>query len=416
MRLLRWLWENISSLLLAFVLALTVWVAAVSAEDPVQERTMATPVPIELRNVPTGLMIVQKPAETTRVTLRAPQSVWDNLSPADLEVWADLTGAQAGLVRLELHSRIDVRPVEVTHLEPSTISLRLEPTASNEFPVQVETIGEPAVGYRANPATIDPTSTVVTGPSPAVDQVDKVLARLDLSGRSQDVNEIIDLEPVDANGDVVSGVSLNPKQVQVTVKVEDLGGYRSVVVSPKIEGEVEPGYQLTRITVTPTLVRVFSPDPQVVNELSGFVETEPVSLAGATEDFERRVALNLPEGVSIVGEQSVVVQVSIAPIENSITITRPVEFQGLGPGLYAQASPETVNLILNGPLPVLDNLAADDVRVVLDLGNLAQGTHQLTPNVIAASPQIRVQSILPDTIEVTITDVPPPTPTVTPEP
>jgi YbbR domain-containing protein len=416
MRVLRWLWENFSSLLLAFVLALTVWVAAVSAEDPVQERTMTTPVPIELRNIPPGLMIVQKPAESTRVTLRAPQSVWDNLSPADLEVWADLAGAQSGSVRLELHSKIDVRPVEVTHLEPSTISLRLEPTASNEFSIELDTVGEPAVGYRANQAVIDPTTTVVSGPSPAVGQVDRVVAQLDLSGRSQDINELLTLQAVDSNGDVVTGVSLDPDQVQVNAKIEDLGGYRSVVVSPKIEGEVEPGYQLTRITVTPTLVRVFSPDPQVVNGLSGFVETEPVSLAGATEDFERRVALNLPEGVSIVGEQSVVVQVSITPIENSITITRPVEFQGLAPGLYAQASPETVNLILNGPLPVLDNLTTDDVRVVLDLGSLAQGTHQLTPNVIAASPQVRVQSILPDTIEVTITDVPPPTPTPTPEP
>ncbi|MGA9531124.1 MAG: CdaR family protein [Anaerolineales bacterium] len=413
MRLLRWLWENISSLLLALVLALTVWVAAVSAEDPVQERTMATAVPIELRNVPSGLMIVQKPAVSTRVTLRAPQSVWDNLSAADLEVWADLSGAQAGLVRLDLHSKIDIRPVEITHLEPSTISLRLEPTASKEFSIELNSIGEPAVGYRANEAVIDPTTAVVSGPSPAVGQVDRVIAQLDLSGRSQDINEVLTLQPVDSNGDVVSGVSLKPDQVQVEAKIEDLGGYRSVVVSPKIEGEVEPGYQLTRITVTPTLVRVFSPDPRVVNGLSGFVETEPVSLAGATEDFDRRVALNLPEGVSIVGEQSVVVQVSITPIENSITITRLVEFQGLAPGLYAQASPETVNLILNGPLPVLDNLTSDDVRVVLDLGSLGQGTHQLTPNVIAASPQIRVQSILPDTIEVTITDVPPPTPTPT---
>jgi YbbR domain-containing protein len=416
MRMLRWLWGNLSSLLLAFVLALTVWVAAVSAEDPVQERTMAGAVPIELRNVPSNLMIVQEPARTSRITLRAPQSVWDNLSAADVQIWADLSGAQPGQLRLDLQSKVDVRPVEVTDLDPSTISLRLEPTASNEFSIELETVGEPAVGYRANQPVIDPAKTVVTGPSPSVSQVDRVVARLDLSGRSQDLTESLDLQPLDSNGEVVDGLSLDPNQTDVTVTIEDLGGYRSVVVLPKIEGEVEPGYQLTRITVTPTLVRVFSSDPQVVNELSGFVETEPVSLAGATEDFDRRVGLNLPEGVSIVGEQSVVVQVSIQPIENSITITRAVEFQGLPSGLYAQSSPEAVNLILNGPLPTLDSLLMEDVRVVVDLGNLQQGTHQLTPEVIVASPQVRVQSILPDTIEVTITDVPPPTPTPTPTP
>jgi YbbR domain-containing protein len=188
-----------------------------------------------------------------------------------------------------------------------------------------------------------------------------------------------------------------------------------VVVSPRIEGEVEPGYQLTRITVSPTLVRVFSSDPQKVSELSGFVETESVSLEGATSEFERRVSLNLPEGVSIVGEQSVLVRVSISPIENSITITQAIEFQGLEDELYASASPEQVNLILNGPLPTLEALTSDDLRVVADLLGLQIGTHQVTPEVIVSSPEVRVQSILPDTIEVTITDVPPPTATAPPD-
>ncbi len=108
-------------------------------------------------------------------------------------------------------------------------------------------------------------------------------------------------------------------------------------------------------------------------------------------------------------------RVSISPIENSITLTQPIEFQGLEEGLFATASPEQVNLILNGPLPTLESLTPDDVRVVADLLGLDVGTHQITPDVIVSSPEVRAQSILPDTIEVTITDVPPPTATAPPE-
>ncbi len=175
-----------------------------------------------------------------------------------------------------------------------------------------------------------------------------------------------------------------------------------------------PGYQLTGITVQPTLVTVFSSDPNLVDQLGGFVETEPVSLAGVTGDIQKNVGLSLPDGVSIVGEKTVTVRVSISPIENSIKVTRPVEITGLRQGLFAQASPDTVSVILNGPVPILDNLQPDDVRIVLDLIDMTAGTYQLTPEVLTSSNDIKVQSVLPDTIEVTISTTPPPTPQPTP--
>lgn len=414
MMILRWLWRNLSSLLLALVLALTVWVAAINAEDPIEQRTFASAIQIEIRNKPSDLLIVQPPPATARVSLRAPRSVWERLSAEDITIWADLSGAEPGELRLQLRYQVSEEPAQVTGLEPASVSMRLESSASEQFPIEVKVTGEPAIGYRANPPVVEPQQVTVTGPSPKVSQVELVMAEVDLSGRSTDLNQNISLLPMNSEGQVVEGVELQPASASVAVAIEDLGGYRSVVVLPRIEGGVEPGYQLTRITVSPTLVRVFAPDPQVINDLSSFVETEPVDLTGATEDFERRVSLNLPEGVSIVGEPSVLVMISIDPIENSITVTRGVELQGLGQDLYASASPSTVDLILFGPLPILDELALDDVRVVVDLLGLGIGTHQLEPEVIVASPDVNVQSVLPDTIEVTITDVPPPTPTPAP--
>jgi YbbR domain-containing protein len=411
---LRWLWRNLSSLLLALVLAITVWVAAVSAEDPVEERTLPNPVPIELRSQPAGLMIVNQPPETARVTLRSPQSVWNGLSQADVELWVDLASATTGEGRYPVQYRVGARPVEITRIEPANLTLTLEPTASAVFPVEINIVGEPPVGFRATAPQLEPAEVTVIGPDSAVSRIATVASEIDISGRSQALIEQIEPLPLDENGNPVAGVTLQPATIRVTIGIEDLGGYRSVVVLPKIEGELEPGYQLTQITVSPTLVRVFASDPLAMNELSGFVETEPVSLTNVTDDFERRVSLDLPTGVSIVGEQSVLVRVSIDPIETSITITREVEVQGLEDGLYALASPQSVSLILTGPLPVLDGLQPRDVRVIIDVLGLAEGSHQLTPEVIVALPEVNVQSVLPDTIELTITDTPPPTPTAVP--
>jgi YbbR domain-containing protein len=128
------------------------------------------------------------------------------------------------------------------------------------------------------------------------------------------------------------------------------------------------------------------------------------------------VLLNLPTGVALLGQQSVRVTVKIEPIVGSLTVpSRPITV-GLQAGLEARVSPETVEVILVGALPVLDSIDLErDVRVILDLSNLDIGTHQLTPKV--ETPEgVVAQSILPATVQVTIERAPRVTPAPSPLP
>jgi YbbR domain-containing protein len=69
-----------------------------------------------------------------------------------------------------------------------------------------------------------------------------------------------------------------------------------------------------------------------------------------------------------------------------------------------------VDVILSGPLPILNNLNTSDVRVILDLTDLQPGTYQLNPRVEIGVPELLVESILPETIEVIISIPPTTTP------
>ena len=150
-----------------------------------------------------------------------------------------------------------------------------------------------------------------------------------------------------------------------------------------------------------------------MNSLPGVLETLVLDLQNAKENINSRVGLNLPEGVSIVGEQTVLIQAGVSPIESSVTLAgEKVEIIGLGKGLSAQVSPETVDVILSGPLPILDTLNRQDVRVTVDLTGLNLGTHQIIPKVEVLIADVFVESILPNTIEVVITPLG--TATVTP--
>ena len=44
---LRWIWQNLSSLALALILGMVVWVAAILNADPTETQELASPVEIE---------------------------------------------------------------------------------------------------------------------------------------------------------------------------------------------------------------------------------------------------------------------------------------------------------------------------------------------------------------------------------
>ena len=403
---LRWLWDNLSALVLALVLALVVWVSAVNTTDPVEVRAFSSALPIEYLGLPTGLVLVGDAPAHARVTLRAPQSVWDLLTARDLHVEARLAGLGEGTHDISLVGVVDRQPARITIVEPARLEITLEKAATTELSIRAVTSGEPALGYRLDDPIAVPDTVSISGPASLVEQVAEVLAQVDITGRREDVDTEVRLAPLDSQGRAIVGLTLAPDSARVVTTVHQLVGYRLVAVIPIIQGQVDTGYQVSSINVSPTLVTVFSPDPKAVEALPGFVETDPVNLTGARDDIEQTVGVILPEGTFLAGSQAVVVQIAVTPIETTVNVVRPVEIEGLPPGLFAQSSPVTASVILKGPLPVLDKLLYEDVRVVLSVEGLAPGIYQLTPQVIILPSGVVLQTLLPETFEITLARTP----------
>jgi len=410
----RWILNNIRSISLAFVLAVVVWVSAVTASDPDVVRAYPTSIPIEIIGQDPGLVSVGEIPTSVTLTLKAPQSIMNELiDRSDLiRVFADFSGLKAGAHQVPLQVQINKRPVQVVKTNPPNLNLVLEPLITRVMKVGLTVNGEPAVGYKLGKTAIDPSEIVVAGPKSLVDQIAEVRAQVNVSNARQNVETTLPLVPLDGNKQPVQGANLNPDSAHVLVPVTQQGGYRDLAVKAVVTGQVANGYRLTNIAVSPPVITAYSADPNVVNALPGFVETEPFDLNGAEQNIETRLALVLPAGVAVVGEQSVLVQAAVSPIMSSITIAnKNVELQGLDPHLGAQISPTTVDVILSGPLPVLDQLTPKDVRVYIDLTGLGAGTHQVEPKVEVLVQDVQVESINPTTIEVVLG--PPLTPTVT---
>ena len=402
---------------LALILAILVWIVAVQQENPIRMDAYPVALPIVLIHEPPGAFVYGQTADSVHVTLRAPQSMWPQLTADQFKAEVDLANKPFGELNLPVKVRSLNSAAQVVRVDPATVDLHLEPTAEQTVRVRITTTGEPALGYAARPASASPDQVTVRGPASFVSRVTQVMGTVSAQNARKDVEQAVRLNALDKDGNPVGFVTLTPETVQAHVIIEHLGGFRDLAVKVVVRGQVAPGYRISNVTVTPPIVTVFGAS-QAIDTSPGYVETAPVTVTNAQSDVVERVALNLPGGISLLGDPAVQVVVHVEAIQGGLTVERPLTVQGLGQDLEARLSPETIDVILTGPLPKLQSLKPDDVRVQIDLVNLGVGTHQVTPQAIV--PQgVVAETMLPATIQVTIglsgtlNTLPSPTPTKT---
>jgi len=401
----RWIVSNLPLMLMAFLLATLAWVVALEQADPTLERSFPQPVPVTPAGTGEDLLIVGSFDERVQVTLQTTQSVWETLEVDDFEATADLSGLGPGTHEVPVEVTLDREPATILGVQPETVEVELDAAVSRIVPVRVETQGDPAVGYVVRQRILDPTDVTVQGPSSYVTRVVEGFAAISIDGADGNVEDTVSLRPRDDGGDSVPFVSLNPDAADVFITIEPSGYHSTLAVQVVLTGEVASGYRVTDISIDPPTVTVFGDPADLAALEEGFIETKPINVAGAQQDVVVRPGLTVPPKVTVVPGQQVQVRVSIEAIESSLTITSTPEVQGLEPGFTATLSPDVVQVVLNGPLPRLEALTPDDVRVVLDLFGLPPGTHQIEPEVIAPE-EISAQSVIPATIQVRISDTP----------
>jgi len=402
--------KNLPTLITAILMSMAVWILAVTNIDPVERRTFNHPVSIEVIGQSSTLTIMNDIPDQVTITLSAPISVWGSALNANNAIRAvvDLANLEAGEYELPVSLQVNARPVKVESFNPSTVIVQLEELVEVTLPINLVQASSPPVGFDVGTPQINPNSTTVRGPSSLIEQISEVRAVLDISQDRESIDRNIPLVALDKNGLRVNGMTLTPEIVNVKQELTQRGGYRNVGVKVVTDGQIASGYRLTNISANPLVVTVFSSDPELVNNLPGFIETLPVDLTDAKRDLEVTIPLNVPAGILAVGESSIKVSIAISPIQGSVTLAGvPIEITGTLPEYEVEVSPDRVDVIFSGPLPTLDQLKISDIRVLIDLTDKISGIYQLEPQVEITIPDVLVESILPATIEVEITPLPP---------
>lgn len=397
---LRSLISNASSVLIALVFALVVWVVATNEENPTREGLFQDSIPITFENRGENLTVLEPSRLTARLRIRTQEDVWQNLNGSNFSLKADLGGLDSGEHQVQLKATSADPRVRIVGIDPPGVQLRLEKVRQIPMLVRVRVLDEPPLGYEAKIPNVTPPMVTLTGPQDKIDQVNDVTVEVALRGAKSAVEREASVVAHDAQGNPVQGLTVLPSTVQVQIPIEQRVGYKDAAVKAVIGGNVASGYWVSDISVDPATVTLVGA-PAALNQLGGFVETDALDVSGARENIVARVRLKLPEGVSVLNANDVMLRVAVEPVLSGLTVRRDVSVSDTC-DLPAVVSPKTVEVILSGPLPILQELKNDDVQIIVDAPRCSSGTYQAELRAANVPDKITVESIVPATAEINV--------------
>lgn len=398
--------NGVATAVLAVLLAIATWLLVAEQVNPAKTEVM-TEIPLRVTNQDKDLLLVSNPPATISAVIQAPQDLMANLSPQSFRATADLAGLQADVHRVPVDVRASDERVRIVSADPSAVDVELQPRASRPLTVAVVLPDRDSLPFSyviAAEPSAQPIHVTVTGPADVMNSLARAEAILTLRGARSTVQEDRPIVLKDDKGQVLTGLTTEPETVRVTVPISQSFNTRDAAVHVVITGTVAPGYWISNINVDPNTVTLLGA-PATLEQIGGFVDTIPIDVTGAAGDIVRRVPLAPPAGVSAlnqrgVSEASVEARVTIVPQLGNLRLTVPVELNGAQPTDVINRSPASVDVLLSGPLPVLNQVNADPklVRVVVDVTELGPGTFDLTPTLIV--PEALKATVVPGTVQI----------------
>jgi YbbR domain-containing protein len=396
--------------LAAIVVATMLYFGLVVGSD---SSTYPGPIRITPVNQPSGTVITNanELKDVEQVRYLAPTGA-GRLTAVDFRATVDLTDVKPDGVPVNVRVNVEAIDPRVTIIEvsPRTIQIVLDQSITKTVEVAVDR-GTPPAGLDIGETVVDPAQVTVSGAAGLVNRVVSVRASTPIDASGLDIDREVQPVPIDAAGEIVTGVEISPRTVHVTIPIYTNKESRSLPVNPIVTGTPAAGFRIAAIETTPLTVSVEGDQDQLVALIRA--DTEPVPVFGATSDVSVNVALALPTGVTPLAVTTISVTVRIEPVTETRTFSAGLRLDGEQQGFEYDVAQDRVLLTLYGSIVYLDRLGSAPIIVGVNVATLAPGTHDV-PVVPSLPSGVTVADISPQTVTVIITALATPAPPTAP--
>jgi YbbR domain-containing protein len=235
----EWLTANLWLKGLSLIIGVSLWYA-VARE---QGAEFAFSIPLELRDIPEGLEVVEESVQQVDVRLRGPSEILRGLAPQDLSVGVDLSDAEPGesvayLTPGDVAVPFGARVIRVT---PANVQISLDRTLERTVNIIPRVLGAPAEGFELAGIELSRASVVVVGPASQVRSLEQVTTEpVSAEGLRQTFSRTVrlELEPlVRLRGNTSVDLTLKIREERMR---KELSGIEVTLQPPRVNASMSP--------------------------------------------------------------------------------------------------------------------------------------------------------------------------------
>jgi YbbR domain-containing protein len=391
--------------LMALALATLLYAGLVFSQNA---QTRPVSVQIVAANQPAGTILIGSLPEVTDIRYFVTDQTDVTFTSSNFSAQVDLSRVQAGPESQSVPVTVvsaDPR-IQVLSATPAFVSVRLEQVEPKDVTVVVIPGAVPD-GLEIRPPQQSIQTATVRGAESDVARVTQVRAIVPIDASGIDIDRDFTLTPVDELGEPVRGVDVEPSTVRVTMVVFKDRTTATVPIVPTIVGELGAGFEVVRVSVSAPVVSLEGDASDLANLTTA--RTQPISIAGRTSDLDTTVGFDLPNGVTAVAPQQVVVHVFVRAVSESRTFSAGIVVAGARQDRTYGLSVDQALLTIGGSPPDLDRLSGAALVVSANVADLDVGTHDVTLT-ISVQAGLTVLAISPASVTVTIAPAASPAP------
>ena len=381
------------------LLATMLWLYVITEQNPVVYKDIA--LPVKLVNVESlivnNITLMDKNEFKISLKLKGNKNILDRINNSTITATADLKDQKAK-GEFQIPVQISGVPVgvDITSMSSSSIKVNLDNVISITMPVIMKITGNPLQGMAAMTPSVTPSEVTIKGAETLVNLVKTAAVDLDISSSSTEVKKNIMVKILDGDGKPIEDVDVFPKSVDVNIPIEYT---KIVLLDPDFVVKAAPGYIVTGVSVNPKEIHITG-KKELLDTLSS-VKTERVELSDAKAFVDQEITLILPPGVELANKTEVIrLNANIEKIIEKPIETNDISIKNLPDDLDAEIQQTLIGAFVRGPESIVN---AWDINKAfyIDVLGLNEGAYTL--QIFYDKPaEVEMMGINPSMINITI--------------
>lgn len=313
--------NNLGLKVIALVFSALLWLFVVNIDDPINSRVF-NDIPYVVRNeeiaTNDGKMFkIMDDIDSVRVVVHARRSVLNKIKSKDITAVIDLRERDpvTNIVPIKAVVNGYEENLEVTtECTPNNVMVKVEGSTTKSFPISVSTENKQRDGYELGEMTTNPERIQITGAKSTIEDIQRVVAQIDVMGISEDCVKEAKLIIFDGNGNVMDQSAmqnnLGDKGVSVNVQVLPI---KKVKLNFNVSGTPAEGYRLTGLNSEPANVEVYGTKEDLSNLTALDIPGSEINIDNLQSRKEYTVDISkyLPEGIELTEETAKNVLVTV---------------------------------------------------------------------------------------------------------